>query len=96
MEPDYAIEVENLVTHYGPVKILDGVNLTINHGEIVIIMGGSGSGKSTLLRHLLGLHTPTSGSIKLLGKDILFLDLRLFYSLFLSLLWSLFKRFHFS
>jgi phospholipid/cholesterol/gamma-HCH transport system ATP-binding protein len=70
MEPDYAIEVENLVTHYGPVKILDGVNLTINHGEIVIIMGGSGSGKSTLLRHLLGLHTPTSGSIKLLGKDI--------------------------
>lgn len=70
MESDYAIEVNDLVTHYGSVKILDGINLTINPGEIVIIMGGSGSGKSTLLRHLLGLHTPTSGSIKLLGKDI--------------------------
>jgi phospholipid/cholesterol/gamma-HCH transport system ATP-binding protein len=58
------------VTHYGPVKILDGINLTINHGEILIIMGGSGSGKSTLLRHLLGLHTPTSGSIELLGHDL--------------------------
>lgn len=70
METDYAIEVNDLVTHYGPRKILDGVNLTINYGEILVIMGGSGSGKSTLLQHLLGLHTPTSGSVKLLGKDI--------------------------
>lgn len=70
MDPDYAIEVDELVTHYGTRKILDGVNLKINYGEIVIIMGGSGSGKSTLLRHLLGLHTPTGGTIKLLGKDI--------------------------
>ena len=70
MESGYAIEVHDLVTHYGPRKILDGVNLTIDYGEILIIMGGSGSGKSTLLRHLLGLHVPTSGTIKLLGKDI--------------------------
>jgi phospholipid/cholesterol/gamma-HCH transport system ATP-binding protein len=64
------IEVEDLVTHYGSRKILDGVDLTIKQGEISIIMGGSGSGKSTLLRHLLGLHTPTSGCIRLLGQDI--------------------------
>lgn len=64
------IEVENLVTHYGSRKIIDGVDLTIKQGEISIIMGGSGSGKSTLLRHLLGLHTPTSGSVRLLGQDI--------------------------
>lgn len=70
MEADNAIEVENLVTHYGARKILDGINLNIRYGEILIIMGGSGSGKSTLLRHLLGLHTPTQGSIRLLGKDI--------------------------
>jgi phospholipid/cholesterol/gamma-HCH transport system ATP-binding protein len=70
MDQDYAIRVEKLVTHYGPRKILDGVNLAIKPGEINIIMGGSGSGKSTLLRHMLGLHTPTSGSIILLGKDI--------------------------
>ena len=65
-----AIEVRNLVTHYGPRKILDGINLTVNEGEIMIIMGGSGSGKSTLMRYLLGLGIPTSGSIKLLGEDI--------------------------
>ncbi|HCU88785.1 MAG TPA: ABC transporter ATP-binding protein [Gammaproteobacteria bacterium] len=70
MQPKSVIQVEDLITHYGSVKILDGVNLAVNPGEIMIIMGGSGSGKSTLLRHLLGLHVPTSGSIKLLGQDI--------------------------
>ena len=65
-----AIEVEDLVTHYGSRKILDGINLKVNEGEIMIIMGGSGSGKSTLLRYLLGLGIPTSGNIRLLGKDI--------------------------
>ncbi|MCP5202383.1 MAG: ABC transporter ATP-binding protein [Gammaproteobacteria bacterium] len=65
-----AIEVEGLVTHYGSRLILDGVDFRVAQGEIMVIMGGSGSGKSTLLRHLLGLHAPTSGSIRLLGKDI--------------------------
>lgn len=65
-----AIEVEELVTHYGPREILHGINLTVYEGEIMIIMGGSGSGKSTLLRYLLGLGIPTRGSVKLLGKDI--------------------------
>lgn len=64
------IEVRDLVTHYGERKILDGISLAVRAGEIIIIMGGSGSGKSTLLRHLLGLHRPTSGSIRLLGIDI--------------------------
>ena len=68
--PDLAIDVSHLVTHYGSRKILDDVNVQARQGEIMVIMGGSGSGKSTLLRHLLGLHQPTSGSIKLLGKDI--------------------------
>ena len=65
-----AIEVNDLVTHYGPREILHGIDLSINEDEIMIIMGGSGSGKSTLLRYLLGLGTPSSGSINLLGKDI--------------------------
>jgi phospholipid/cholesterol/gamma-HCH transport system ATP-binding protein len=65
-----AIEVRDLVTHYGARLILDRVSLAVDYGEIMVIMGGSGSGKSTLLRHLLGLHIPTSGSISLLGKDI--------------------------
>ncbi len=70
MSAEPAIEVSQLVTHYGPRLILDQVDFRVDYGDVMVIMGGSGSGKSTLLRHLLGLHTPTSGSIKLLGKDI--------------------------
>jgi phospholipid/cholesterol/gamma-HCH transport system ATP-binding protein len=64
------IEVTDLVTHYGSRRILSGVNLTVNRGEIMVIMGGSGSGKSTLLRQMLRLDRPTSGSIKLLGREL--------------------------
>ncbi|MGA1824455.1 MAG: ABC transporter ATP-binding protein [bacterium] len=64
------IEVRDLVTHYGDYKVLDGINLTIYQGEIMVIIGGSGSGKTTFLHYLLGLSRPTSGSITLLGKDI--------------------------
>jgi len=69
-DADYAIEVSQLVTHYGPRRILDDISLKVRPGEVMVIMGGSGSGKSTLLRHLLGLHRPTAGSIRLLGRDI--------------------------
>ncbi len=64
------IEVENLVTHYGDREILHGIDMSVNRGEIMVIMGGSGSGKTTLLRHLLGLEKATLGSIKLLGQEL--------------------------
>lgn len=64
------IKINDLTTHYGETKILNNINLSINTGEIMVIMGGSGSGKSTLLRHMLALNHPTSGSIEILGKDI--------------------------
>ncbi|MDH3771250.1 MAG: ABC transporter ATP-binding protein [Nitrospirota bacterium] len=64
------IEVTNLTTHYGSRQILNSISLTVNKGEVMVIMGGSGSGKSTLLRHLIGLEHPTGGCIKLLGQDI--------------------------
>lgn len=57
------ITVENLFTHYGETLVLKDVNLEVNTGEILVIMGGSGSGKSTLLNHMLGLKSPTSGSV---------------------------------
>jgi phospholipid/cholesterol/gamma-HCH transport system ATP-binding protein len=69
-QDETVIEVNDLVTHYGTRKILDGVNMNMKAGEIRVIMGGSGSGKSTFLWHLLGLIKPTAGSIKLLGQDI--------------------------
>ncbi len=65
-----AIVVKNLVTHYGSRKILNDINMEVEQGEVMVIMGGSGSGKSTFLRYLLGLQQPTSGSIELLGSDI--------------------------
>lgn len=67
---EYAIEVQHLDAHYGERQILSDICLNVHHGEIMVIMGGSGSGKSTLLRHLLGLNTPTRGSIKLLDQNI--------------------------
>ncbi len=67
---DKVIEVENLVTHYGDRKILNGITLDVRDGEIMVIMGGSGSGKSTLLRHLMALETKTSGTMRILGQDI--------------------------
>ena len=50
--------------------ILKGIDLDVHEGEIMVVMGGSGSGKSTLLRHLLALEHATSGSIRLLGKEL--------------------------
>jgi phospholipid/cholesterol/gamma-HCH transport system ATP-binding protein len=69
-ELDSVISVSELQTHYGTRQVLHDIDLTIEAGEIMVIMGGSGSGKSTLLRHLVGLETPTSGEISLLGVDI--------------------------
>lgn len=68
------IEVENLVTHYGETKIIDGVSFSVNPGEIFVIIGGSGCGKSTLLKAMCGLLRPTSGAIRYRGEDLTKLD----------------------
>ena len=67
------IEVKDLKKHYldGTVKALNGVDLEIEKGEVVVIIGPSGSGKSTLLRSLNLLEIPTSGSIIVDGVDIM-------------------------
>jgi phospholipid/cholesterol/gamma-HCH transport system ATP-binding protein len=64
------IEVENLNTFYGKRQILKNVTLSVEEGEILVIMGGSGSGKSTLLRYMLALERPISGHIRVLGRDM--------------------------
>ena len=80
-EPEYIIEVKNLVAHYGERVILNGINLDIRTGEIMVIMGGSGSGKTTFMRNLLGLNKPSSGSIHILGKDITRISKRELYAI---------------
>lgn len=67
---DSAIEVRNLITHYGERQILKNISFSIPKGKTTVILGGSGCGKSTLLKHLIGLLKPTSGSILINGKDI--------------------------
>ncbi len=66
------IRVNDLKVHYknGKIKALDGANLSIQKGEVVVIIGPSGSGKSTLLRSLNLLETPTSGTVTFEGVDI--------------------------
>ena len=81
VESENIIEVENLVAHYGDRVILNGINLGIRRGEIMVVMGGSGSGKTTLMRNLLGLNRPSSGSIHILGKDITRISKRELYAI---------------
>lgn len=64
------IEVRDLVRKFGNRTVLNGISLIVEKGDTMVIMGGSGCGKSTLLRHIIGTLTPTSGSVKIFGKDI--------------------------
>ena len=59
------LEIKNLVKDYGDVEALKGINLSIEKGEVVVILGPSGCGKSTFLRCLNGLEEIKSGQILL-------------------------------
>ena len=64
------VEVCQLVKTFATQTVLDGINLDVYPGEIMVVIGGSGCGKSTLLRHLIGSLYPDQGTIKLFGRDI--------------------------
>lgn len=64
------IEVKDVVNRFGPQTVHDHLDLTLEKGEILGLVGGSGSGKSVLLRTILGLNPPAKGNVLIEGKDI--------------------------
>lgn len=64
------VTVENLRKDFGSLQVLKGINMHVEKGQVVVIIGPSGSGKSTFLRCLNYLETPTSGSITINGARI--------------------------
>lgn len=68
------IEIKGLKNYLGGQWVHSDVNLTVEKGEILAIIGGSGSGKTTILRSILMLQKPTAGHIRVFGEDIQTLD----------------------
>ena len=64
------IVVEDLHKHFGPVRALNGVSLSVGRGKVVVIIGPSGSGKSTLLRCINHLEIPSSGEVWIDGEQL--------------------------
>ena len=73
-QPECIIEMTELHTRFGNHVIHRDVNLCVQRGEVLTLVGGSGSGKTTLLRQMLGLEKPYQGIVKVFGEPREFLD----------------------
>ena len=75
-DPDHVpvLQVHNLDTSYGPVQILFDVNLEVQRGEVLALLGTNGAGKSTLLRTISGLVIPDRGVVRMNGRTITLTD----------------------
>ncbi|MEU7948893.1 oligopeptide/dipeptide ABC transporter ATP-binding protein [Micromonospora taraxaci] len=71
-----ALEIEDLVMHFGPVRAVDGVSLTMPRGRVTALVGESGSGKSTVGRCVVRLVEPTGGTVRIAGTDVTHLSRR--------------------
>ena len=65
------LSLENLCISYGGIKAVQGISLTVEEGELVTLIGANGAGKTTTLNTLGGLITPSAGSIRYAGEDLL-------------------------
>jgi phospholipid/cholesterol/gamma-HCH transport system ATP-binding protein len=64
------VVVKELCKTYGSQCVLNGINLSVNHGETLAVLGRSGTGKSVLLRIIIGLESPNAGSVFIYGQNI--------------------------
>src|SRR5262245_54016203 len=64
------VEARGLSRRYGAVRALDGVDLVLQPRDVFLLLGPNGAGKSTLLRALAGLLRPTSGTIRIAGREL--------------------------
>src|SRR5919107_141983 len=71
---DEALRASQVSKHFGPVRALDGVSITVARGECVVLIGESGSGKTTLLRCFNRLIDPDSGRVLIEGADAAAVD----------------------
>jgi phospholipid/cholesterol/gamma-HCH transport system ATP-binding protein len=65
-----AIEVKDLRSAFGEMVVHDGLNLIVNRGEIMGVVGGSGAGKSVLLNTIIGLRQPQGGTVSVFGQEL--------------------------
>ena len=70
MSNEVAVQFKNIYKQFGNLKVLKGLNLEVNSGESVVVMGPSGTGKSVLLKHVIGLLKPDQGEVWTLGNNI--------------------------
>ena len=64
------ISLRGVKKSFGPVKVLDGVDLDVGEGETFVLLGGSGSGKTVLMKHLEGLLRPDEGTVRIDGHEL--------------------------
>ncbi|MDO4245207.1 MAG: ABC transporter ATP-binding protein [Deinococcus sp.] len=64
------LELQNVHTYYGQIEALKGLNMTVNEGEIVALIGGNGAGKTTTLRTISGMMKPKTGTVTYLGQNV--------------------------
>jgi simple sugar transport system ATP-binding protein len=66
------VEMDGVGKAYGAIRALEGVNLTVNAGEVTCVLGDNGAGKSTLIKIISGLHSHSEGTLKVDGKEVHF------------------------